>query len=186
MGSYATMKKVLESTGLYDTDKQNINSELVVYASELDRIKNKLLYMLCECFINTAQTYGLALREQVFGAVRDDLTIEKRREMLTLREQLDSSCFTPEKIKSALESFGLEFELYEYPSLYSVVIDTVGHYTAKEKSWIRSQVKKIMPAHLVVEVVFNGPSWVKIDGYSNTFLYMDSCDMTWAEIDDLE
>ena len=43
--------------------------------------------MLKEYFIDTAQSYGLTERERFTGAVRDDLSIEKRRELLKIREQ---------------------------------------------------------------------------------------------------
>lgn len=185
-GAFETMKKALEKTGLYNVSDNNIYFELMAYACEIERLNNELSKMLCECFVDTASGYGLSERESVIGNVRSDIDVEKRREMLTLRERINSSCFTLEKIKEALTSFGLEFQLYEYPTLGTVVVDTIGTYTVKEKAWIRSQVKKIMPAHLYVQVVFDGITWSEIDRLDNTFEYMDLRDMTWNDIDDIE
>ena len=182
---FDTMKKALHSTSLYEVDYNYLWYELMTYASEIDTINADIIDMLNECFINTASSYGLSNRELVIGALRDDLDIEKRREMLTLRERIDTSCFTVPKIKQALESFGLEFELIEYPSLYTVVVDTIGHYDKKQQTWIRNEVRKIMPAHLSVDVIFNGLRWQTIDLKNNTFSYMDSLFMTWKEIDNL-
>lgn len=59
--------------------------------------------MLKEYFIDTAQSYGLTERERFTGAVRDDLSIEKRRELLKIREQTNEEFCTPEGFNKILE-----------------------------------------------------------------------------------
>ncbi len=184
--AFTSMKNVLSGLSLYDTDSKNIFCELKAYACTLDELKADLTQMLCECFIESAQDYGLSERELVIGAVRYELSVDKRREMLKIREGIDSSYFTLAKIKAALKSFGLEYTLYEYPSLYMVVVDTVGDYSDEQKAWITTQVQKIMPAHLSVQVIFNGPDWTSIDKNNKTFSDTDLLDYSWEEIDNLE
>ena len=184
--SYNSMAKSLGALSLYDLESENISNELKAYAFIIDEINDELIEMLQECFIDTASTYGLANRELIIGAVRDDLTIEKRREMLKLRESITKSSFTVEKIKESLRSFGLEFELHEYPSLYIVNVNAKGSYTTEEQAWIRSEINKIMPAHLQVQVVFCGPTWEQSDENDSTFSYIDSLDYTWDTIDNLD
>lgn len=181
-----SMSNALEALSLYDTNSKNISCELLAYASEFDKLNEKLIHMLNECFVNTATDYGLSEREKLIGAVRDDQSVEKRREMLKIRESIDSSYFTLSKIKKALKSFGLDYVLYEYPSLYMVVVDAVGDYTKEQKAWISTQVQKIMPAHLSVQVIFNGISWASIDAKNNDFHDMDILNFTWQQIDNLE
>ncbi len=185
-GSYNFMKKALLPLGLYDINDNNIDYELLSYAQVLDEMKFELTEMLRECFLSSAVSYGLYNREVIVGKKRDDLSIKERRNMLTLREQIDSSSFTLEKIRSSLESFNLLCDIHEYPSLYMVVLDAIGEYTKEQKSWIREQVQKIMPAHLLVQVVFGGVTWQESDSKSNTFSYIDSLNLSWENIDDLE
>lgn len=184
---YISMKESLSTLSLYSFDKTNIVYELEAYALMLDKLNSELEKMLKECFIDTADSYGLENRELIIGVKRDDLTISKRREMLKLRESIDQSSFTVDKIKKSLSSFGLvDYTLKEFPYLYTVVIDTLGSYTEPQKAWIRSQVEKIMPAHLNAYVVFNGPTWQQSDTKNNSFSYIDSLDYKWEEIDNLE
>ena len=185
-GSYERMSGVLGKLFLYNFSGTEVMCEIKAYASVIDEMNNTLNKMILECFTDTASSYGLEQKELMIGAVRDDLSVEKRRSMLKLRESIDASSFTPDKIRKSLDSFGLEYVLHEYPSLYIVVVDAVGEYSDAQKSWIRNQVKKIMPAHLEVQVVFNGIRWATIDSENRTFGTMDDYDLTWEEIDDLE
>ncbi|MDO4748899.1 MAG: hypothetical protein Q4A12_06975 [Eubacteriales bacterium] len=185
--TYSFMKSSLDKLSIYSFDNTNIDIELQVYAQVLDELNNTLVEMLDECFCDSASSYGLSQRELVIGAVRDDLAIAQRRNMLKLRESIDKSSFTLEKIKASLESFGLtDYDLNEYPSQFTVVIYANGIYTSSQKAWIRKQVEKIMPAHLITYVIFNGPTWDESDSKNNTFEYIDSLDKTWEEIDNYE
>ena len=184
--SLQTMKKAHHSTRMYDTESKNINCELMTYAMVLDELNMKLLEMARECFVDSAQSYGLENRELVIGVIRDDLDLEKRRQMLKRRELIDSSCFTLSKIKESLYSFGLDFELYEYPKLYEIVIIAKGEYTKAQQAWIRQEVRKIMPVHQQLHVIFGGPTWTHIDNNDKSFLYMDNQSLTWDQIDNLD
>lgn len=184
--TYTSMKKSLTPLGIYNFNRTNINTELKAYAFVLDEINNEIQEMLSECFIDSAKSYGLTNRELVIGAQRDDLSVEQRREMLLLRESITKSSFTVQKIEESLRSFGLQFDLLEYPSLYIVSVNARGSYSEKEQAWIRNEVEKIMPAHLIVQVVFCGPTWEQSDSKNSTFSYIESLDLCWDEIDNLE
>lgn len=184
--AYKSMCDALTPLGLYSFESTNVNKELLTYAVAIDELNNMLNDLLCDCFIDSATDFGLSQRELVIGAVRDDLSVDKRRSMLKLRESISLSSFTPSEIKKSLESFGLTCEVYEFPTLYITVVDATGKYTTAQKAWIRSQVEKIMPAHLQVQVVFNGPSWAQIDENDNNFSYMNIKNYTWEQIDNLE
>lgn len=184
--AYKSMCEALKPLGLYSFESTNVSNELLTYAVMIDELNNTLNDLLSECFIDTAEDLGLSQREKVIGAVRGDLSIDKRRSMLKLRESINLSSFTPSKIKKSLESFGLTCEVYEFPTLFTAVVDATGKYTVAQKAWIRSQVEKIMPTHLQVQVVFNGPSWAQIDEYNNNFSYINIKNYSWEQIDNLE
>lgn len=185
VGSYNTMMSALQKISLYSSDAKNLSTELKAYALLIDEINNEIRELMRECFVCTAESFGLSDIERIIGTVRDELSIEKRREMLMLRFSINSSCFTRDAVLSALKSFGLDCDLYEYPSQSTVVVNSKGEYSEAQKAWIRTQVRKIMPAHLLVQVIFSGPAWSQIDNDNTTFLLMDSKNLTWEEIDNL-
>ena len=93
MDSYTSMVKKLTDTKLYSVRTGGRTyAELKAFSTGLDLLFNELGEMLKEYFIDTAQSYGLTERERFTGAVRDDLSIEKRRELLktTLTEPNDA------------------------------------------------------------------------------------------------
>ncbi len=186
MDTYILMKEALYPLDLYSFDDTKISYELMAYSVVFDELNNELCTMLSERFVQSASSYGLSEREIVVGAQREDLNIEERREMLMLRNSLDNNSFTLSKIKNALKSFGLSCNVYEYPNQFVIVLDAIGTYKSEQQAWIRAEVQKIMPAHLQVQVIFGGPSWDTIDQNNNTYAYLDSLDMTWDSIDNLE
>mgnify|MGYP001224039914 CR=1 FL=1 len=96
MDSYTSMVKKLTDTKLYSVRTGGRTyAELKAFAAGLDLLFNELDEMLKEYFIDTAQSYGLTERERFTGAVRDDLSIEKRRELLKIREQTNEEFCTP-------------------------------------------------------------------------------------------
>ncbi len=184
--TYTSMTQALSAFNLYSFDNTNISRELRVYAHFLNELNNELQTLLDECFIDSASSYGLSIRELIIGTERTDLSTAQRREMLKLRESICKSSFTVEKIKESIRSFGLDFKIFEYPSLYIVRVDAVGDYTKEERAWITSEIEKIMPAHLGVQVVFGGPTWEKSDNNNKTFLEIDTLNYTWHEIDNID
>ena len=183
--SFETMYSALSCTSLYSDDAENLRAELMAYATVFDEINKELCDMLNERFVCSAESYGLSEIERIIGAERNDLDIYKRRQSLMLRGAINSQCFTPDAIKEALRSFSFEFELQEFPQASMVVVKAVGEYSLSLIRWITAQVLRIMPAHLMVQVVFSGPKWSEIDESNNTFSYMDSKDFSWNQIDNL-
>ena len=184
--SKASMENYLARIPLYDVKNESLSNELTVYSLLIDELNLEIEKMLCECFIDTASSYGLENKELLISDVRDDLTVEQRRAMLKLRENIDSSSFTVSKIKEACDSFALcKCKFTEYPSLYTVAIEILGNYTSAQISLIKQQIKKIIPAHLALSISFNGYTWYYSDLKNNRFSYIDNLDYTWEKIDNL-
>lgn len=184
--AYSNMTSALQKLHIYSFDNTNVSNEIKTYAYFLNKLNEEILTLLNECFLCSASSYGLSNRELIIGAVREDLSVEKRRDMLKLRESICMSSFTVDKIKEAIHSFGLKCEIYEYPSLYIVRIDAVGDYSKAEQAWIKSEIEKIIPAHLSVQVIFSGPTWDDSDAKNNTFFAIDNLNYSWNEIDNMD
>lgn len=116
MSSYDSMKTKLEPVGLYSiSEGSNISNELKAYAEGIDPLFEDLDVMTRECFIDTAETYGITQRENFTGKERSDYTLEQRREMLRLQEQNMGSKCNKAAFEDKMRSFGVyDFYFYEY------------------------------------------------------------------------
>ncbi|OON84779.1 hypothetical protein B0D78_12440, partial [Pyramidobacter sp. C12-8] len=66
--------------------------------------------------------------------------------MLRLRMNLGEGDFTPAGIRKALDSFGLEYTLSEFPHSGQLNVTAAADYSRAQKAWIRREVTKIIPA----------------------------------------
>lgn len=180
------MKAALGAIRLYDTDAPNLNAELRAYGDELDRMEAELDELLPERFLQTAGDRGLSAYEEMFGPARRELTNEERRRLLLLRVTLGGGDFTPAGIRQALDSFGLDYVIAEFPAHDRLNIIAQTEYTKAQQKLIRQETQKIIPAHLEYQLVFNTLTWAQLDARGLTFAALDQENLTWEQIDALE
>lgn len=185
MRPYLSMEKALSDTGLYEFENTTVNCEILAYSVEIERLNNLLNRMLKEAFFQTAGSYGLTNYELIYGPSMDNLPLQKRRDMLIKRESINRKDFTLSGFDKALSSFNMEYVINEFPQFNRVMVYAEGDYTDARKEWIRSQVEKILPAHLEWQVLFNSISWDKLDEKDLTFTAFDTLDMSWDDFDNL-
>lgn len=155
MSSFESMKAKLESTGIYSvTDASNISKELKSYAEGLDRVFDELEIMERECFIETAESYGLSERERFLGVDRSGEDLEKRRKLLETAEQLRGACNVA-SFEKIMRGYGVEnFNFSEHPTGHYIIINIYDSFTVEQRAVIRSRVKEDFPAHIDVTVYF--------------------------------
>lgn len=185
MSSYEKLKRIHASSGVYKViEGSNIANELRAYSAGLDLLADALSELESECFISTSQSYGIERRELMFGAVRVDLPVASRRNMLLKRSAFGEGDFTPEGIGKVLEFLGVQGEVREYPALNRVTIEVENKGLTKgQRNWIVSQISELFPAHLEVDTAFEGFSWEVSDNRNRTFDEMERFLKTWQEID---
>lgn len=156
MNSLDSMTKKLENTKIYAVKPGGRNyAEIKAFSVGLDMIFNELDEMLREYYIDTAQSYGLTERERFTGAVRDDLSIEKRRELLKTREQTNEKFCTPEAFNKILQGYGLGgFELIENPQENALTVKIYDALDEQNKVWVNKMIENDFPVHLAVTVDF--------------------------------
>lgn len=156
MDSLDSMTKKLENTKIYAVKPGGRNyAEIKAFSVGLDMIFNELDEMLGEYYIDTAQSYGLTERERFTGAVRDDLSIEKRRELLKIREQTNEEFCTPEGFNKILKGYGLSnFKITENPSQNALSVKISDSLSELNKVWVNKMIEKDFPAHLEITVEF--------------------------------
>lgn len=179
-----SMMNKLEPLGIYDlSDGTNVKNELQAYAHALLIHRQNMEELLRECFISSSESYGLEIREKVIGNTRDEYSLAKRREMLTLRKGFNESDFTKESLKKFLRSFGVsDYSIIEVPTQDSVSVCIGGSYPDSEAKWIENQIKNVLPAHLDVYVYFGGKTWNQFQQQNKTFAQLDERNLSWAQI----
>ncbi len=184
MTALESMVKKLSPLGIYRIeDETNIKNELSAYAYALDIHKKNIDNLIRECFISSAQDYGIEIREKVIGAVKSSYDLSKRREMLTLRKGFNENDFTQDSLAKFMKSFGVtEFNLSENPTQSIISVCVGGSYPDSEEKWIENQIRLILPAHLTAFVYFGGKNWRQLYQEDKTFRELDEQDLMWQEI----
>lgn len=185
MKSLESMINKLLPLGVYNLSGGSINyAELSAFSAGLELLRQSLDELLKESFVITSETYGIENLEKLCGSVRDDLPIEKRREMLTQRLSLSTADFTPKGFEKMLRTLGVEGRIEEYPEAMRIVINLSDEeLTEAQKEWVLYQAEALLPAHLDFDVVFSGFDWKVSDALGNTFGTIDSKGYCWKEID---
>lgn len=185
MTSLESMKRKLEATRLYSISvHSNVYKELCAYSAGLDILRQELDTMEREMLVSTAESYGLERPERLWGAVRDDMPIEKRREMIVTRNIFNLGDFTPQGIGKILRFLGINGTVEEHPDQMRMVADlSQNDYTKGQRAFIVNQIRELFPAHLDIDIVFRGLSWSYIDSMASTFSVLENRGLTWTEID---
>lgn len=155
MRSFESMKRKLEQTGLYNVSSDsNIAKELNAYAEGLDTVFDGLSKLEKECYIETAEDYGLEIRESFIGEDRSDMSIDERRSLLETSEQITGDC-TVEAFKKILTGYGLKkFSITESYGSYSLTITISDDLSEDQKSALAIKVNNDFPLHLNVKYVY--------------------------------
>ncbi len=181
-----SMLHSMEPLMIYRADAEHLIHELSTYADEIDRIYVELNTILPEAFLATAVDRGLREYEELFGPAREALTPAQRRTLLRQRMSLGEGDFTLAGIQKALDSFGLEYTISEFPRMNRLNIIAQTDYTKAEQAFIDREVSKIIPTHLDYQMVFNTLTWEQLDARNKTFEELDLDNLTWEQINALE
>ncbi len=187
MNALESMVTKLLPTDIYNLEPgTNVHNELSAYAAALDAHRENLDAVLRECFLSTAETYGIELREKVFGSPRTDYSITDRRNMLMLRNSIGESDFTLDGFDKIMQSLGVtDYTVTEMPTLQTVSVSIGGSYNSRDKAWIINEVTKFVPAHIRCNVYFGGKTWSELDALVGTYAEFDSNNYTWAQLNNL-
>lgn len=152
MTSFESMSEKLARTGLYNTSEGNlIYAELMAYAEGLDIYYNALDELLRECFIETAETYGLTMREKFISKCTADNTIEARRKSLVTALSIYKTDFTAEGFEKSLDIWGIEGTLAEDFENKKIIFDCTTDIPSNKLELIEKQVQDFVPCHFTFE-----------------------------------
>lgn len=157
MSVISDLIKKLQPLNLYSLSKSsNVYFELSVYASELELLKSSISELLKECFVQTAESYGIDNIESIYMSPDINSDINTRRERIIGRLKINDSYYTVNDIKQAIKCFGAEnFDVLEYPTENKLEINVHDSLSDTQTEFIKSEIEKIVPAHNTFYVNFN-------------------------------
>ncbi len=187
MTSFESIATKLAPMGIYNLEEgSNIYTEISAYCSALDCHRKNIDEALRECFISSAESYGLDNREKIIGGIRTDYPLEDRRKMLVLRKSMGENDFTLAGLKKLLDSIGVyDYRIEEIYELNEIAINIFGSYTPEDEAWITNQINLMVPAHLACDVYLGGVRWSVLDIQDYTFRRIDSNNYTWTQFNSI-
>lgn len=188
MSSFDTLKRTLEATGFYSVQPSSpLYFELKTYADEIDRMTAETDRLRREMFIATAEDFGLAKYEKLYGREMYDLSTGDRRTILLNRLCITPADHTVGSIAKVLTSCGLtHFKVYEQKSMDALTVTGNGHiYSEAQIAWIVAQLSRLMSAHLELFVFLNELNWLELEARDKTWQEIDAEDFTWNQFDNL-
>ena len=185
MTTLDSMLRKLAPLNVYDLSETScVYAELAAYAEALDAHRANLDEALRECFISSAESYGLDSREEVIGDIRENYTAAERRQMLISRRCVSDNDFTPAAFDRLIKGLGAEScTMNEMPSDCMISVTLNGVLDTVDEAWITNQIRLLMPAHLAVFVYLGGLTFLEIDSANVTFAVYDNADYTWAQLE---
>ncbi len=153
MSEFDIMKSALEKTGLYSVEEGGaVYAELMAYAEGLDMYFGALKELLRECFVGTAQGYGLALREKIFNRINLDTSLQGRRNALIKALSVNVWDYTLEGMEKVRDSFNAEGSFETDYNNMKVIFRCTQTLTAAQKTALQNQMKKFMPCWMDFEI----------------------------------
>lgn len=154
MTSLESMKQKLGALGIYRLEDGTENAlRLSVYAAELDRLFAALDEMLRECFIATAQSWGITNRERFIGKEKNALAPARRRELLITAEHVTGVDGTPQGFEDFVRSCGAQdftyTEGYSHAKINLIIHDDLDSGT---KKLLEERLDAYIPAHCRIDV----------------------------------
>ena len=154
MSEFQRMSDVLSATGLYDISQNSlVYAELQAYAEGLDMAFDELDEMLKECFAETAESYGLTMRESWLKRYNPDRTLESRRNAIIKALSVCQTDYTFEGMRKIRDSFNLHGNFYSYTSPLKVTFECTDTLTNSQKTILSNQMKRFMPCWLNFELI---------------------------------
>lgn len=154
MSEFEIMKKRLEDTGLYDIEPGGIvYAELKAYAAGLDLLFDEAEELIRECFIPTAESYGLELREELLQRVNLLNTLEGRRNALINAFSLSSGDFTAEGMEKVAASFNARGYFSYDMTQHKLTFHCLDSVSAENRLLMKAQMERFIPAWSRLEIV---------------------------------
>lgn len=152
------MQSRLRETGLYTVDGNTlVDAELKAYAAGLQIVMDAYERLEKETMVQTAEDYGLVLREALVGQAFPQLELAMRRQMLVQHLAIDPNGYSISALEAALDCIGITAQLQEVvetETLHVIVLD-VSRLRDQTEEAVKALAEKFLPAHLLITYDFS-------------------------------
>ena len=154
MTAFDALKEKIESTGLYDVKEgSTVYAEIMAYAEGLKIFYDALDELLRECFITTAESYGLTLREDAIHKYNLDRSIEGRRKSIMAALSINRSEFKYSSLQRIIDTFNIKAAFGINKEKNKIICSCSNRLTETEVLILTEQIKKFMPCWYGFEIV---------------------------------
>lgn len=155
--AYESIKNKLSATEIYDIKQGGlIDAEIRAYAVALQVAYDKVDVLLRECFVQTAESYGLEQLESMARTYMNGDMLEIRRNKLINRLQINPSIIGKDALKKQVASLGLECNITENIADSKIYVDILTEVADDKKEFLKAELLRFAPLHLIMYVTFNG------------------------------
>lgn len=153
-----SLQKRLQETGVYRADGTTlVDCELSSYAAAFQPVLNQYDELLRELALETAESYGLTMREQLVGRSFAHLPLEVRRESIRACLSVRPGDCTKESLERLLSSVGIVCTITEEPETASllVTVTDVSNLLNPTQTSVQEIVLQYLPAHRLIRWDFS-------------------------------
>ena len=141
---------------IYSKDNVNLQGEMYAFSKGLELISNRLEIMEKECFVSTAEDYGLTTKERYFDSITRASDVKSRREMLLSLLSVDETDFNLEGMKKFMGQFPVNSEITEFATSNRILITfDRNDWIVNNFDFVKSCVEDFFPSHLEFQLQIN-------------------------------
>lgn len=156
MDIYSRMMDIICKFKCYSKDNVILQGELFAFAKGIELIGNRLKNMERECFVSTAEDYGLTTKERYFDSIQRTDNIEDRREMLLSILSVDETDFNLNGMKKFMKQFPVTSNITEFATSNRILITFANNdWIVENFDFVKSCVEDFFPSHLDYQLQIN-------------------------------
>lgn len=141
---------------IYSKDNVNLQGEMYAFSKGLEIVGNRLETMEKECFVSTAEDYGLTVKERYFDSITRADNIKDRREMLLSILSVNETDFNLSGMKKFMGQFPVNSEITEFAATNRILITfDKNDWIVNNFDFVKSCVEDFFPSHLEFQLQIN-------------------------------
>lgn len=156
MNIYNRIISIICKFKAYNKDNTNLQGEMYAYSKGLEIISNRLENIEKECFVSTAEDYGLTVKERYFDSITRADDVDSRREMLLSLLSVDETDFNLVGMKKFMKQFPVSSNITEFATSNRILITFENNdWIVSNFDFVKSCVEDFFPSHLVFQLQIN-------------------------------
>lgn len=156
MNIYNRIMDIICKFKIYSKDNVNLQGEMYAFSKGLEIVGNRLETMEKECFVSTAEDYGLTVKERYFDSIIRADNIKDRREMLLSILSVNETDFNLSGMKKFMGQFPVNSKITEFVASNRIVITfDRNEWIVNNFDFVKSCVEDFFPSHLEFQLQIN-------------------------------